>query len=56
MPQTHALPTLDEPTRPERLGASVNRLLAAMPDSEFRRWEPHLKLVELTLGQVIAEP
>jgi CRP-like cAMP-binding protein len=56
MPQTLSPSSLDEPTRPERLGASANRLLAAMPDSEFRRWEPHLKLVELSLGQVISEP
>lgn len=49
-------PTLDEPTRAELVGAAANRLLAAMPDAEFQRWQPHLKLVELTLGQVISEP
>ena len=56
MSQTHTPPTPDEPTRPADPGAGANRLLAAMPDSEFRRWEPHLELVELTLGQVISEP
>jgi CRP-like cAMP-binding protein len=56
MPQTDTLQSLDEPTRPKGLAASANRLLAAMPDSEFRRWQPHLKLVEMTLGQVISEP
>ncbi len=33
-----------------------NRLLAALPESELRRWTPQLELVELTLGQVISEP
>lgn len=56
MAQTHALPTLDEPTRHRAADTVANRLLAAMPAEEFRRWEPHLKLVELTLGQVISEP
>jgi CRP-like cAMP-binding protein len=56
MPQTDTLQSLDEPTRPKGIAASANRLLAAMPDSEFRRWQPHLKLVEMTLGQVISEP
>jgi len=37
MPQTLLLPTFDEPARSQRDGASANRLLAAMPDAEFRR-------------------
>jgi CRP-like cAMP-binding protein len=55
---THTLspPSLDEPARAQGVGPAQNRLLASMPDSEFRRWQPHLKLVELTLGQVISEP
>lgn len=56
MPQTSSVPTLDQPTPHPDGGASANRLLAAMPDAEFRRWEPHLKLVQLSLGQVISEP
>lgn len=56
MPQIHTLSTLDEPTRHPGIGALVNHLLAAMPDTEFRRWEPHLSLVEMPLGQVISEP
>ena len=49
-------PTLDEASRNAALGTSANRLLAALPDSEMRRWAPHLKLVDLSLGQVISEP
>ncbi len=56
MVQTHLLPTLDGPIRHAGADASANRILAAMPDSEFRRWEPHLQLVEMSLGQVISEP
>jgi CRP-like cAMP-binding protein len=33
-----------------------NRLLAAMPEAEYRRWEPLLELVELPLGHVLCEP
>jgi CRP-like cAMP-binding protein len=50
------LPTLDEAARREDSASAGNRLLAAMPQSEYRRWEPHLQLVELFLGQVISEP
>ena len=49
-------PTLDEASRSSALGSSANRLLAALPDGEMRRWAPHLKLVDLSLGQVISEP
>jgi CRP-like cAMP-binding protein len=40
----------------QALSRSGNRLLAAMPDAEFKRWEPHLALVDMPLGQVICEP
>jgi CRP-like cAMP-binding protein len=56
MPQTQTPPTRVEQARQEGLGAGANRLLAAMPESEFRRWEPHLELVDLSLGQLISEP
>jgi CRP-like cAMP-binding protein len=56
MSQTHTLQPVDEPARTKAVGAATNRLLAAMPNVELQRWRPHLKLVELTLGQVISEP
>ena len=56
MHQVQSLPTLDESARRGGAGFSVNRLLAAMPDTEFRRWEPYLELMEMPLGQVISEP
>jgi len=33
-----------------------NDLLSAMPQDEVRLWQPHLELVDLTLGQVLCEP
>jgi len=48
--------TLDEATRTAGTGVLSNRLLAALPESELRRWESHLELVDLSLGQVISEP
>lgn len=33
-----------------------NRLLAAMPAEDFQAWQPQLKLVDLSLGQVLSEP
>ena len=33
-----------------------NRLLAALPDTEMRRWGPALEQVELPLGEVLYEP
>jgi CRP-like cAMP-binding protein len=45
-----------EPTRTAQAKAHSNRLLAALPESELRRWTPNLELVELSLGQVISEP
>jgi len=32
-----------------------NRLVAGLPDAEWRRWLPHLEPVDLALGQVIYE-
>jgi CRP-like cAMP-binding protein len=32
-----------------------NQLLAALPDGEWLRWQPHLEAVTLTLGQVLYE-
>ncbi len=34
----------------------INRLLAALPEADFQRWQPHLTLVDLHLGQVLSEP
>ena len=34
---------------------SRNHLLAALPDAEWRRWEPLLEAVEMPLGQVLYE-
>ncbi|HEY0747548.1 MAG TPA: Crp/Fnr family transcriptional regulator [Steroidobacteraceae bacterium] len=34
----------------------TNRLLAALPDTEWDRWQPHLEAVTLPLGQVLYEP
>jgi CRP-like cAMP-binding protein len=39
---------------PVELGA--NRLLAALPDAEQKRWMPYLELVEMPSGQVLVEP
>jgi len=33
-----------------------NQLLAALPDADWKRWQPHLEPVELQLGQVLCEP
>ena len=33
-----------------------NRLLAALPDTEWQRWLPQLEWVNLPLGQVLCEP
>ena len=32
-----------------------NHLLAALPDAEWRRWQPQLEAVEMPLGQVLHE-
>ena len=56
MNQAKSLPTVDQPTRGAEIGTSSNRLLAALPASELARWAPSLERVDLSLGQVIAEP
>ena len=33
----------------------ANQLLAALPEAEWQRWQPHLEPVTLTLGQVLYE-
>ena len=35
--------------------ARMNRLLAALPAAEWRRWSPQLEPVEMPLGQVLYE-
>ena len=35
---------------------SKNRLLSALPDSEWQRWAPLLELVDLPLGHVLYQP
>lgn len=32
-----------------------NQLLAALPDAEWQRWQPHIAVVDLKLGQVLYE-
>jgi len=34
---------------------SSNHLLAALPDAEWGRWNPHLETIDLKLGQVLYE-
>lgn len=34
----------------------TNQLLAALPEDEWTRWQPHLERVALPLGQVLYEP
>lgn len=46
---------LIQPT-PDRGLPPENHLLAAMPNAEYRRWQPRLELVDMPLGQVICEP
>lgn len=43
-----------QPTR-DRESPLQNHLLAALPDAEYRRWQPLLELVDMPLGQVICE-
>ena len=59
--QGNARCTLDRPLRGNvRLATLLlprqNRLLAALPDAAFQRWQPHLEIVEMPLGQVLYEP
>lgn len=37
------------------LDPKKNRLLAALPEAEWRRWLPQLEAVEMPLGQVLSE-
>jgi CRP-like cAMP-binding protein len=34
----------------------MNQLLAALPESEWLRWQSHLELINMPLGQVLYEP
>jgi hypothetical protein len=34
----------------------LNQLLAALPESEWLRWQAHLEPVHMPLGQVLYEP
>ena len=36
--------------------SSVNRMLATLPKSEYKRLLPSLKLVDLIIGEVLYEP
>ncbi|WP_235501306.1 MULTISPECIES: Crp/Fnr family transcriptional regulator [unclassified Hydrogenophaga] len=42
---------MEEPFNPRQ-----NKLLACLPDAEWRHWKPHLELVELPLGKALYEP
>ena len=55
MPQA-SLSTKPDPLPRDDANLPMNRLLAALPQAEFRRWEPHLQRVDMDLGQVIYEP
>ncbi|HYP29062.1 MAG TPA: Crp/Fnr family transcriptional regulator [Blastocatellia bacterium] len=44
------------PSSKEPVGPIENRLLAALPDEEYHRLQPHLEHTTLSLGQVIYEP
>jgi CRP-like cAMP-binding protein len=50
MSNTPMQPTSDRGFR------AANHLLAALPEAEYRRWQPLLELVDMPLGQVICEP
>ncbi|MGO4704006.1 Crp/Fnr family transcriptional regulator [Dyella sp. 2RAB6] len=40
---------------PSANGPRQNRLLAALPEAELKRWLPHLEPVEMSLGKVLYE-
>jgi hypothetical protein len=40
-------------TKPE--DPRQNHLLAALPNAEWKRWQPHLELIDLPLGKVLCE-
>jgi CRP-like cAMP-binding protein len=56
MYQALSQPNVNPSARSVPFGHSDNRLLAALPAADLRRWAEHLELVDLTLGQVISEP
>jgi CRP-like cAMP-binding protein len=56
MNQTKSPPARPAPTPARSVGPQRNRILAAIPESDFRRWEQHLQLVDMPLGQVVVEP
>jgi CRP-like cAMP-binding protein len=39
----------------EAIDPRQNRLLAALPEAEWARWQPHLELVNMPLGKVLYE-
>ena len=41
---------------PSTSDPKANRLLAALPPDEWRRWQAHLEPVDMPLGQVLYEP
>jgi CRP-like cAMP-binding protein len=45
-PERHAVEAIDP---------RQNRLLAALPEAEWARWQPHLELVNMPLGKVLYE-
>lgn len=49
MNKPHCLPSQPEAPR-------QNQLLTTLSDLEWHRWRPHLRLVDLSLGQVLCEP
>jgi hypothetical protein len=46
----------DEPRGSRPRAKENNRLLAALPNTEYQRLEPHLELVELPFKDVLQEP
>jgi len=40
----------------DRLNPRCNRLLAMLPDVEWRQWLPQLEQVDMSMGQVLHEP
>ena len=44
-----------KPVVPSSDEAKLNRLLAALPDAEMKRWLPQLELIDLPLGLVLYE-
>ena len=39
----------------ENIARKQNHLLAALPDQQWLRWQPHLEPVEMPLGEVLYE-